>query len=368
MLENGRISVRQLAVFIFLSIFGESVLVYPSLITNMAHQDAWISSLLSVPGGIAVLWLFFQLHRTYPALSLVGISRHILGSWLGTLVSCWYLFYFLISASVYIRVVGDFMTTQLLIYTPYSVINLLFVLLLVGGMLAGLEAVARTSEIMLIIFILFVLILIVCLLPQIDLARLMPIMENGTIPVLHGALYGISYPFGEMSAFLMILPFVTHQSHMKRDMLLASLLAGIVLSMIITISLLVLGPFLTGHSVYTSYILTQKINIGDFLQRIEAIMATAWLITTFVKTMIYFYAFTTGIAQVCRLHNFRPYILPAGMLMFGLSILIAPDIMYYTSTITPYWLDWDLTNAVVIPLVLLGIHAIRQKRRSHVTA
>ena len=106
-----------------------------------------------------------------------------------------------------------------------------------------------------------------------------------------GILVSVTYPVGEAIAILMILPYTARQAHRTRDVIAAVGLGNLMLAMLVTISLLVLGAFLTQHSIYASFILSQKISIGGFFERIEAIMATSWLISTYFKAMIYFYAF-----------------------------------------------------------------------------
>ena len=70
-----------------------------------------------------------------------------------------------------------------------------------------------------------------------------------------------------------------------------------VLFTIIALTILVLGPDITGRNLYPSYMLA-KINIGNFLQRIEAVMAVMWFITLFYRISLYFYAIAIGISQI----------------------------------------------------------------------
>lgn len=88
-------------------------------------------------------------------------------------------------------------------------------------------------------------------------------------------------------------------------------------------------------------------------------MAIVWIITTYFKTALYFYGFTLGTAQLVNLKNFRSLIFPVAFLSFGLSQLLSKDIIFYMKKIPPYWLDWDITVAFVIPLLLLIVYYVR---------
>ncbi|MEK5405069.1 MULTISPECIES: GerAB/ArcD/ProY family transporter [Paenibacillus] len=361
--EKGRISITNIAVLVFLSIIGDCVLVYPSLITSISKQDAWISSLLSIPAGLAVLLLLLRVHQLYPDLTFVQLCQRILGPWLGALISIWYLFHLMMNSAIYLREVGDFMNSQTYVMTPLPVINLLLILVLMWGMYMGLEPIARTAQILFPLCLAFALFLILCLLPQCDSQQLKPIMEQGIPKIMEGSLFALSYPFGELAFLLMIFPYVSKKPGLKKSVLLSGLTASILLSVLLLVSLMVLGPFVTEHSVYTSYTLSKKINIGNFLQRIESMMSTAWIITTFVKTILHFYAFTLGITQLLRLNNVRTFLGPSFMILFGLIIVSAPNITYYLDTIVNAWIYWDLTDSVVLPSLLLIVYKLRSKGR-----
>ncbi|WP_258377509.1 GerAB/ArcD/ProY family transporter [Paenibacillus illinoisensis] len=156
---------------------------------------------------------------------------------------------------------------------------------------------------------------------------------------------------------------MTRASHLKRDILLAALGGGILLSMLELVSLMVFGPILTQHGFYISYSLAQKINIGNFFERIEALMAISWLISTYFKSILYMFGFVLGIAQLFELKGYKPLILPSALLMFASAVLIGPNIVFYTNTVMPAWLDWNVTVSLIIPLFLLLVHRLRFQRK-----
>lgn len=88
-------------------------------------------------------------------------------------------------------------------------------------------------------------------------------------------------------------------------------------------------------------------------------MATAWLIATYFKSLLYMFSFVIGIAQLFRLKTYKPLILPSAMLLFALAVLISPNVIFYTNTIMPAWVDWDITVSFIIPLFLLLVHRLR---------
>ncbi|WP_348621516.1 GerAB/ArcD/ProY family transporter [Paenibacillus polymyxa] len=361
MLKKARISVRQVTVLMFLSLIGDMLLIYPTIITHIAQQDAWISSILSIPLGLVIIYVLIRVHELYPNLSLIEAIRKILGSVFGSIVSCWYLFYFFMGTALNAREVGDFLSTQLFEETPLSVLLAMEVSLLVLTALAGIEAFSRVSEILLPVYVLIFCGLILALLPQIQLSNVRPVLENGLAPVAKGMVPGAGMPFAGMSIMLMVFPFVNKRGHFKRDMLLASLIGGVLITLFLLLSLLIIGPFVTNYSPYISSALTTKINELNYITRIESLVSLTWALAAFFKGVIFFYAFTFGTTQLFRISNIRPFVIPAGGLVFGMTILITPNVFYYVRTLIYPMSTWHYTNGLIIPLVLWGVYLCKQK-------
>ncbi|MCP3809209.1 GerAB/ArcD/ProY family transporter [Paenibacillus sp. SEL1] len=361
MLKKARISVRQVTVLMFLSLIGDMLLIYPTIITHIAQQDAWISSILSIPLGLVIIYVLIRVHELYPNLSLIEAIRKILGPVFGSIVSCWYLFYFFMGTALNAREVGDFLSTQLFEETPLSVLLAMEVSLLVLTALAGIEAFSRVSEILLPVYVLIFCGLILALLPQIQLSNVRPVLENGLAPVAKGMVPGAGMPFASMSIMLMVFPFVNKRGHFKRDMLLASLIGGVLITLFLLLSLLIIGPFVTNYSPYISSALTTKINELNYITRIESLVSLTWALAAFFKGVIFFYAFTFGTTQLFRISNIRPFVIPAGGLVFGMTISITPNVIYYVRTLVYPMSTWHYTNGLIIPLVLWGVYLCKQK-------
>lgn len=367
MLIKDRLTVRQFTLLIFLTMVGDMILIYPSLVTAHGKQDAWISSLLSQPIGLVMMWILFRLYLTHPELSLIEICKKLLGPWLGSILAAGYLCYFIMGSAICLREVGDFMTTQIYLQTPIRVILTLFLCPMVWGILHGLRTMGTSSELLAPIVVVFMIFLLLGLLPQVEPAKLQPILDTPWMSLLHSTIRGAFSSFGELIVLSMFLPYVTSASHLKRDMLLATLGGGILLTMLELVSLMIFGPILTQHGFYISYSLAQKINIGNFFERIEALMAIAWLISTYFKSMLYMFGFVLGIAQLFQLKGYKPLILPSALLMFAAAVLIGPNIVFYTNTVMPAWLDWNVTVSLIIPLFLLLVHWLRFQRKKQPT-
>lgn len=360
MLEKGKIGTKQFAVLIIFIIIGDMLLVLPATVSGVAKQDSWISGLLGLMIGVAVYLFLFRYVGYFAGATLIHFHRSVLGRWLGGMVSVAYLLFFIGNLSAVIREVGDFMTMQILIKTPIQVVLFLMIFILLWGVKSGLETFTRAAEVFFWVYSLLFMVLIVTLLPQIEPDRLEPIMGHGILPGIHGALYTAGFSFCEASVFMMIMPYVVKRDHLKRDFLLAACIGGTGIWIILVLCILVLSSDLTEYHFYPSYVLAQKISIGHIVERVEAILAINWIISSYFKCIVYFYGFILSIAEFLKLRDFQFLSIPAGMVVFGFAYIVSPSIMYYNKELLPPWVYWDFCFAFVIPLFVFTVYHIKR--------
>lgn len=125
----------------------------------------------------------------------------------------------------------------------------------------------------------------------------------------------------------------------------------------------VLGFEKTAGEIYPSYELTKKINIGNFIQRIEGLIASLWIITLYFKTTLYFYAAVLGMAQILNLKDYRPLTLPLGMIAVVLSLVIFPNIIYQKYFDFTTGNSLTLSIGLFLPLLLIVVYAIRKRTK-----
>jgi len=366
MLENGKIGGRQFTVLVFMYTTGSSLLLAPSLLTSSAKQDAWLAAIFGVGVGLLLAYLYQTLGNLYPNMTLVEYSEEILGKWIGKAVSLLFFTFIFFLAAFVLRNIGDFITTQIMPETPIQSIHILFLIVVMMGTRLGIEPLARSAEILFPWFIVLFLLLVIFVSPQMELQKIQPVLEEGVTPVLKASLPFISFPFLELIIFLMILPYVNRSKEAGKAFLMGTWMGGAVIIILTTLAILILGTDLTTRNLYPSYALAKKINIGDFIQRIEAIVAGMWFISIFFKLTICFYASTLSLAQILKLKEYRILVFPLGLILLALSLVISPNIVY-TITVTPnaWAIPSGLTYGLFLPLLLLGVATVRRIRSAN---
>jgi spore germination protein KB len=356
-----KISNNQFLVLIILFTIGTASLIAPPLLVGTAKQDAWLSSIIGIGFGLLFGKLYGMLALRYPTLTLAEYSEKILGKWIGKTVSFLFFLYTLILTAGLLRIIGDLLTTHILTETPIQAIEILFLLTVIMGVRLGLETIARTSEMLLPYVLIFFVLLVLFLLPQIEFENISPFLENGMNPVLRGAFRTLGVPFLDLVVFLMITPSVVTQKKIEKTMLIGILMGGIILLLITLLSILVLGVGLTSRLNYPTFVLAEKIDIGNFIQRIEILSGATIFISLFIKISICFYSLVLSIAQPIQLKNNKILTFPLGIMVVTLSIILFPNIVYFNFFLLKAWTPITIIYGLILPLLLLVVDSIKSK-------
>ncbi|WP_077212577.1 GerAB/ArcD/ProY family transporter [Bacillus dakarensis] len=362
MLEKGKISAFDFQVIVLVFTIGSSILVGPGLLARFAKQDAWMASSLALMISVSFVFLYIRLASLYPSLTFVECNEKILGKWIGNMVSILFLSYFYYLSSGLVREIGDFLTTQVLVETPIQMIMIMFLLISLFGVRLGLEVICRTAVIFFPWIVGFLLMWFLFLIPEIKLVHIQPIFEGGIVPIIQGSYHSLGLPFLELAIFLMISPYVTEKESVKKAFYRGTFIGGIILSFLVTISILVMGAEFTARNTYPSYILGKKISIGEFVQRIEIIVAIIWLFTIYFKLTICYYGLALGLAQVFKLNNYKILLFPLAFLIISLALFSHPDIVHFHEFLDHTWTPLSLTICFFLPLFVYVIGVIRKKR------
>jgi len=342
-----KINARQLFSLIVLFELG-TALVLP--IGFVAHRDVWLSILLALIGGILLFLIYDQIVRQYPESTFVGSIRQIMGTYAGSLIGFLYLGFFIHNDARVLRETGELLVTSAYDMTPLFVICAFFMLTVVYVVSKGVEVLARTGE----IYLLHVLILggggtilILCS-GIVHVENLLPVMEDGAGKVLESAYrYILMFPFGEMICFAAILPSLNRTSSGRKAGILALIASGTILSAAHAIEVSILGSNIYGRSTFPLFLAVSKINIMDFIQRMDGLVILTLIITSFFKCAINCYAAITVAADLFRVREPMKLAMPVGLVVLFNSMMTSND-----------WPEFALKGKVVIMGILLPVYSI----------
>ncbi|MFZ5631568.1 MAG: GerAB/ArcD/ProY family transporter [Bacillota bacterium] len=358
MLERGKISCTQ-TVFLLITLVGSTAVVFlPAISARIAGRDAWLTPLLATAPGIYLALVISALGRRFPGQTLIQYLQSVLGSWPGKITGLFYLFFFLHTNGVIIREFSELMVTMVMPRTPPVVFHVTILLLCAWAVRGGLEVLARTVEVifplMLFIFAAAVLLTV----KDMHLENLLPVLENGFKPVIRASLDPIGWR-GEIILLAMFLPCLDRPGEGGRCAVAAVVIIGIILVFDAVANTAVFGPAV-GRMTFPTFSLIRQVSIANFLERIESVHVAIWVLGMFGKIALFYYAAVLGAAQLANLKDYRPLVLPVGVILAALATLVAANSQEVVEYIVRGWPPFSFVFEYIIPTILLALAAARR--------
>ena len=358
-LEKGRISALQFGLLGLTMVIATADVFLPAFVAQEAQQDSWLSVIFGTASSLVISILFILLAKRFPGKTLVEYSSEILGKVLGKLIAFFFIFYMLIVGYAVLREVGDIFVTSFNPDAPLIIYSLITVLVAAYAVHNGLEVIARVNQIM-IPFGLGMLVLIALVNIQVtDLTNYLPILENGFIPPLKGALL-IQAWLLELVIMLQFVPFVKDKKNITKSFTLTIIILG--LSMLLgTLTIAVFGK-LTSQLIYPALEYVRYASIGEYIKNMDITIMGVWIIGLYIKITIIYYGIVLGISQFFGFKSYKSMIIPVGLLIITLSVSASErmnGVFNYAHFTFPFF---SFFIAFFIPLLLLTVSLIRKKK------
>jgi spore germination protein KB len=358
-MEKAKISGIQLFAMLFMFNMGTAVVVNYGI---DARKDAWLAILLGMCGGIMLFFIYYRLFRQYPTLPLTAYARKILGKYLGWIIGFLYVLYFLHIATRQVRDFSELLVTSTMTDTPLLAIQISFVLVVCYVLYQGIEVLGRTSEVFIVILVLFGVAanFLILVSNNFELNNLRPLLENGLKPIIKTAfLETVHFPFGEMVAFTMLLPYFNQSGPVKKVWLSALISSGLILSWTASLNIGVLGVDVMERTTFPTLTTIGKVNLLEFIQRLDALVVFTMFMTVFFKCSIFMYAAVIGIVDLFKLKNHQEILLPVGGIIIISAMMIATNFSGYIEEAQKGLRYLVYLFFIILPLFMLLISVIR---------
>jgi len=360
MLEGGKIDAWQAVFLNVIMVSATAILGAPAIMAAQAGHDGWMSALLATMLGLPIAWITVKLSSLYPGQTLIQYLEDILGRWPGKALGLLYLLYFTHITAIMAREYGGFLVDVFLIGTPITVVNAMALLISAYIIKLGLEVLARSNQIFFPWLIMSLLLTFLLVIPEMDPARLQPVLEAGGLEIFKGSLAPWAW-YGEIIAFAMVIPFLAKPGEAGKIVLLTFIFLGLIFFLLVIVGLAVFGAGLANMN-YPILNVTRVISLARVIERPEPLIMTVWVTGGLFKVTFFYYIIVLGSAQLLRLKSYRPLVLPVGAILAALSINVSESTLEIFDFIAHYWPFYALsTFEFGFPALLLGIALIKNR-------
>jgi len=335
--------------------------VLPVIIGNYAEQDAPFVIILSTLVGLGIAALVgtvIRMNNGAPFLDWIGEkSSPLIATVLGLLL----LQYYLSTSSGILREFVNFIKDNVLLNTPASALTLLILLITIYMVKQGIESIARVNSIVIMLFVFFIPLYVIGLSGSLNIHRLLPLFDHNLAEFTLASLTPISW-LSEVAVLLFLAPYLKSPQKARFMGWLGLFTVGLLMMFSMITTLLVFGPDYIKLSAYPGFSTTSVLHIGKFIERMDILFISYWVLSIYLKFSIFLFATVECFKQTFRVKGSTPFI-------GALGLVIALECLYTWNDPAKFnayskeacFLVFTLFN-VLLPLAIILLHWLRQPR------
>lgn len=362
--QKVKISGTQLAMLLFIFVTSTLVIYVPAFTAVDAKESAWLAaSIIPFTFGYLTLWVIFKLGSHFPNLTIFQYSEVIIGKFLGKGLGIAYIIFLLVMHILVLREFSDFLAMTTLPLTPKIWVLTSIVGVAIYGAYQGLEVIVRAVQFIFGIYVGGFTTAILLGLSNFELGRLLPIMEEGLMPIIRGSIVPSSW-YGEIGILVILFPFINKPKEIKRKGVIALVAITLFVSIDVAVTIGVLGSKLTSSFAVPLWSMARSIELGEVVQRLESFLLVFWITGVVIKTTLLSYLINLGMIQIFRFKN-RKVILgvTAGFELFVADVMLGNASQIHV-ILQKFWPPFGMVFELAIPTFLLGIIWLRKKHRT----
>ncbi|OIJ20078.1 hypothetical protein BKP45_10410 [Anaerobacillus alkalidiazotrophicus] len=352
--ENTPIATRQVF-FIstsLLVIIGHFFLI--RLYLEWSGRDAWIGMIIGFLLGFIIFLAMAKLNEKLYGNTIVEHFISWCGPWFGRVLTIPIIFYYFILALITLYGLSQFINSVFLSDHPLWLISIVFSLAVFYMVHQGIEVIARVAEWIIIINILSGLSISFLLRDKKDYSQLLPILEDGFIPIIPVIVFTIAV-FGEMLVLLM----VNVRKESKKSISYMKVYIILFIANLIIFPSTASGPVaIFGEEqakqlTYPVESMVRLISVG-FIERFDIYGLSIMSVSAFLRLALLHYGTSLAIAQWFNLKDYRYVNWLLGGLLFYASIRTFDHIVDFYNFLSDYYF-YGVISVIFILLLTLAI-------------
>ncbi|WP_025027597.1 GerAB/ArcD/ProY family transporter [Caldalkalibacillus mannanilyticus] len=341
-----RILPLEISITVISFTIGVGILSLPrALAQELGTADGWISIILGGLLFMVLYTLYVRLQRSFPGQTLLQyLGQGPIGKWGVRGLAILFILYFITIMSILVRVMSVVINMYLLDQTPAEVIVASMLLLSTYAVHKGLQGVIHLNLLFMPIILFVVFSILTINLPGFKLEPLRPVLAEGIVPVLRGIkLTFFAFLGVEILFFLM--------AYMKKSDLRAlpfNLTVGLITVIYVLVTVFSYSIFSLNATYFITFPmleLAKEMDVpGGFIERLEALMMTVWIMTIFNTICISHYLIYSIIKNELLSKTYATStktkeLLPSVILFFAFIVAFIPNSLTETFTFGD-WSGW----------------------------
>ena len=357
-MKNWKINPLQFGTLVSFTILSTLIGIGFNNLINIAKLDSYISIIIGYIIGFVPILLFIYLFNQEKTLN--ELINDIFGNILGKIINYLLLIPIGIIGLCSVYSICNFMVSQFLSDTPIIILYVVPSIVILYGIIKGIESLSRTSLILYVITLILVIITVLGLAPKLDFNNYKPILENGITSPLKGSLI---FTISDIIPVFIVLAIskknIKDKEKTTKSIIIFYTISILIMFLNIAMTLGTLGIHLTEMYQYPEYLVLKQISFFNFLDRIENFVTIQWIFRTFILVSLVVYYIKNTIKK-----DTNSKIIPALILatIIILDLVIFKNNTMFTNFVSEIYPYSNLFLFAMIIIISIAVF-LKNKRR-----
>lgn len=335
--------------------------IIPTLGMNAVGRGVWLVPVGGMALGVWGALALGHLCARFPQQTMTTFSQEILGKALGRVITIAAIVFFVLDASIGLRVMSSIESQSLLPKTPLNVVVLIMLALAVYMVWLGLEVMTRVAQVIAVIFVIPLLLFIIIMPPftvRLDVNHLKPFLDFRSNELLSVGFVASLFMYRGFTVLCAMTPSLTRPKSAPKIGVWAVVASFPVFVAVTLYPLLAFGWPTANYYFYPFWqvailVKTRAIPIERPIYVLESAVQGVILLTA----CSVLYAASVLTKDLLRLKSHRGPLLVYAPFVYALAVI--PDNALEVLNFIVWWLVGGVVLWVVAPTLMLGIGAAR---------
>ncbi|MBB3113058.1 spore germination protein KB [Paenibacillus phyllosphaerae] len=311
---NEKITSLQASALIMFAIVPTGILLVPGAVVGVAGQNAWLSVLAGMVISVGLAILVGIVCRQYQDAPFLQWIEQRCGRLVAALLGLYLTRYYMTTAAVTLREFTNFISEEIMPNTPELLLKIIIMLVVVYAVIQGIETIVRVNIVIFFISVVLMFMGLFLIGENIEIRNLLPIWEGTPMSFMHGALLTLAW-LSEVSLLLILGPYLRKNSPLIRTGIVGVMMAGSGILITVIVAMATFGNKITQMLTFPSFVIVSLVEIGSFLERLEIVFISLWIMTMYVKLAVFLFGAAHCFISAFKLETERLFILLLGLLI-----------------------------------------------------
>lgn len=308
---------RQACLLTVTMLFSPAVRLFSAYLSDAGGKSGWLAPLLA--GGLAALFFFVLRPLLKTGKNYTIMLKDVFGTVISRVLLVLYALWGIFLTALLLRYYAQRLTGTVYATTDMTVFVLVLAALCAWALSRGFVTVARMNEILLPVILLVSVPMLVLLSRTVSWEALLPVRADASL--MHVTVYCLA-SFGYATLLLFWNDDLVDRAQTGRRYLFClALISGLCCWLFLCV-LGNLGPYLPAKLSYPFFAAVKEISVGEFLQHIEALTVTLWILSDFAAVAVLGETTLKTLGALASVHDPRPLAVPLFLLCAALALIL----------------------------------------------